>query len=757
VTRPHGACRAPGRSTALLLEGLLVALVSVLCAAWALQLWRADLSLPLRYTPVDDTKFYLMLVKGIVEHGSYLSNPSLGAPFGQRLLDYPQGADNLNLLLIRALAVFSGNPALVVNLFFLLSFALASFTAHLVLRSLGVGARAAAVVAVLYSLLSYHFFRGESQLLLSAYYAVPLAAWLFLKLLADAPLLSSRPGAQGSRAWVSRRTVATILICVVIGSDNLYYATFAAVMLLAGSVVVLTIGRRRAALQGLAVVALIAATLAANLAPSLLYRAEHGTNSTLERSAAFTEHSDEGFALRLSSLILPAPESRIEPLRHLAAKYDHAIAPGYCETCYASLGSVGTVGFLWLVLGALGALVGAGGWFAARSLLRHASVGVALALAIGTVGGISSLIEVFLTPDIRAWNRISVFIAFLSLLSVAMLLDALLARCSARRRWRLLANATLVAVLAFGVYDQTNPSFVPAYAATSRQWRSDARFVAEIQARLPAGASVFQLPYVPFPEGYPETPVGDQVATYSTKYEALRGYLHSSTLRWSYGAIKGRPADWPAQLRSQPLSYLLPAVTAAGFEGLWVDPSGFEPAKALAIRAALERLLAEQPLISPDGELWFFDLRPYLTRLRAAHPPALLALLREQTLYPVRAECARDGGLVLVNPSSRAQPVTVTAHLARVGSATAGSILPGTPDGQASDIPASSTVVVRRRLLLASGSSTLQFPAVEHGDRSAGQVLYATVTSDDLTPFATATPGAGGALVPGLTGPPCEI
>ena len=91
-------------------EGLLVAIVSLLCAAWALRLWRADLAMPLRYSPVDDTKFYLMLAKGIAEHGSYLSNSTLGAPFGQHLSDYPQGADNLNLLMIRGLAVFFRTP-----------------------------------------------------------------------------------------------------------------------------------------------------------------------------------------------------------------------------------------------------------------------------------------------------------------------------------------------------------------------------------------------------------------------------------------------------------------------------------------------------------------------------------------------------------------------------------------------------------------------------------------------------------------------
>jgi phosphoglycerol transferase len=748
----------PKRPFGLALEGLLVAVASVLCAGWALHLWHADLAIPLRYTPVDDTKFYLMLVKGIADHGGYLSNPSLGAPFGQKLFEYPQGGDDLSLLLVRALALFTSDPALIVNLFFLSTFALVGFSSHLVLRSLGVGAPAAAVASILYSLLTYHFFRGESHLLLSAYYAVPLTAYLFLKLLDGAPLLARRErGGSRSTAWLSRRTLATVAICVVIGSDNLYYATFAAVMLLAAGLIMLAVRRWRTAVVGLALVLLVALSIGANLSPTLVYRARHGGDAVLERSAAFTESSDEGFSLRLANLLLPQPDNPIAPLRELAAKYDRVIAPGYCEACYASPGTVGSVGLLWLLLCALGVLVGAGGWFAARRLLRHASVGVIVALAVATVGGIASLIEVFVTADIRAWNRISVFIAFLSLLAVALLLERLLEwifarRASSRARYAI-AGLMLLGVLAFGVYDQTGASFVPPYAATARQWRSDARFVAEIERRLPRGAAVLELPYVPFPEGYPETPVGETVATYSTKYELLRGYLHSSTLRWSYGAMKGTPADWSAQLAGEPLAYVAAAAAASGFDGLWVDPAGFDPGKAERVRAALEALLGAAPLESPRRDLWFFALGPYLERLRDSAEGARLQLLREVSLHPFTVACNSDG-LLLLNPYDATRTVTLTMHLLRAGDSYSATFA-GVADRQASDFPAVATLTVSRRLALAPGRTRV-VPGSDGLPPGAGsRLLYATLTEAALAGFAQAGDATARSLVPGLTGPPC--
>ncbi len=702
-------------------ESLLVGTLSVACAAWVLRLWRVDLALPLRYAPVDDTKFYLMLVKGIIEHGWYLSNPSLGAPFGQHLNDYPQGADNLSLLIIRGLAMLFSNPALVVNLFFLLTFALAGASAHLVLRSQGLSGPVAAVMSVLFSLLAYHFFRGESHLLLSAYYAVPLAAYLFLSVLGDRPLFSRRAptAGRGLPAWASRRTLKTIVVCVVIGSDNLYYAIFAIVLLVAAVLIALVRARGRPALSGAVAMAVVVVGLGANLAPSLAYRAAHGANPDLERSAVLDEASGEAFSLRLTNLILPAPGSSIPPLRRLAARYDHAIAPGYCEACYASLGTAGTVGFLWLGVCALATLAGAGEWYGGRRLFRHAAAGVAVALAVGAVGGLSSVIEFLLTPDIRGWNRISVLIAFLSLLAVGLLLDSLTAWLRPRRHGATVAALMLAAVLMLGVYDQTSGTLAPASATVTREYRSDDTFVAEIQARLPREAAVFQLPYVPFPEGYPNTAVGDQVATYATKYEPLRGYLHSSTLRWSYGAVKGRPADWAAALAGQPLRLVLVAAIAAGFEGLWVDPAGFEPRMGARVLAALRSLFGTAPLVSPDRDLWFFDLRPLRAVLFPAHSLALLARLRELTLFPLRSGCAA-GGLTLFNPSPSARPARLTVYM---------------PGG-----------ILRRRLALAPGSTLV---------RISGRVLDAALADDALAQFDPAGGGAGDSPVVGLTGPPC--
>ena len=63
-----------------------------------------------------------------------------------------------------------------------------------------------------------------------------------------------------------------------------------------------------------------------------------------------------------------------------------------------------------------------------------------------------------------------------------------------------------------------------------------------------------------------------------TDYDHLRGYLHSDTLSWSYGGVKGRRgrvAATPggeADRRSRPTRS-----PRSGFDGVWLDRFGYGP------------------------------------------------------------------------------------------------------------------------------------------------------------------------------------
>ena len=572
------------------------AALSFVSAALVLEIWSAQLHVPWVYS--GDGLHYGMFVKGIVDNGWHYSNPSLGAPSGQQLYDWPiASGENLQALVARLLGSVISDWAAVMNVYFLLTFPLAALTSFAVLRKLGCSRGPALVCSTLFALAPYHFVRGERELFLSGYYAVPLGAFLVLAILGDEALFARRNEASGLLAYASRRSLLTVALCltIVLASGSFYYPAFT-ILLVAGVTILISIVRRsrRAVVSGAMVIALIGAGVLAVLTPAIAYRYEHGPNE-LVRTRGVNE--SEIFALKLTQLVLPIEDHRIGALASRSTRYAES-APFGSLGRPVHLGIVAAIGFTWLLLVVLGGVATSGRW-AAGVPYREAAVANLLAFLIGTVGGISALIAATLTPQFRAWNRISIFVSFFALLAVATALTAL------GRRWgggwrRLAFLGVLTATLVAGVLDQTSRAYVPPYETIRREYESDGRFVQRIEDRLPEDGRILQLPYIPFPEAGLTGKVGD--------YDHVRLYLHSDSLRWSFGAMKGRPDDWLASRRNEPLRRLVSDARAAGFDGVTVDRLAYAD-RGAEVERGLSRLLADaRPVVSRDRRRSFFVL-----------------------------------------------------------------------------------------------------------------------------------------------------
>jgi phosphoglycerol transferase len=230
--------------------------------------------------------------------------------------------------------------------------------------------------------------------------------------------------------------------------------------------------------------------------------------------------------------------------------------------------------------------------------LGQAGVAALLALLFAWAGGLGIFVA-GVEPQIRAWNRLSIFIGFFGLLAVGVGLDRALAWLRPRRAGAAVGAAVVFVVLAIGVLDQTSSTYEPPYSAIAADYRSDGALVSEIGARLSADAMVFQLPYVPFPESQPPNKMLD--------YDLFRGYLHSHDLRWSYGEVKGRGSGREAVIAAEPVPDMVRDVKALGFDGIYVDRFGFTDNGA-SLEQQLTQALGHPPLVSPNGRLSFFVL-----------------------------------------------------------------------------------------------------------------------------------------------------
>ena len=154
-----------------------VALAALAEAVIALRLWRADLRVP--FNVRGDSVFFEMMVKAVVEHGWYLTNPQLGAPGVLTLHDFPQ-ADAIHLLLIKVMTLFSSDWALLFNVYYLLGFPLIAVSALAVLRQFRIAPVPAFVASLLYAFQPSRLLIGESHFTLAIYYQMPLAILIAL-------------------------------------------------------------------------------------------------------------------------------------------------------------------------------------------------------------------------------------------------------------------------------------------------------------------------------------------------------------------------------------------------------------------------------------------------------------------------------------------------------------------------------------------------------------------------------------------------
>jgi phosphoglycerol transferase len=234
-------------------------------------------------------------------------------------------------------------------------------------------------------------------------------------------------------------------------------------------------------------------------------------------------------------------------------------------------------------------------------------------MIVGAMGGLSFLLSSAGLRDIRAWNRISIVIAWLAVVVVAVGVDAVGSRLAGRRHARSALLLVAVGLFAIGYLDQGGRD-APDYRVVHAQYISDTTFFGAVKQEIGAGAAIYNIPFEPFPEEPPRVAMG--------AYDQAIGYIYEPSLRWSYGFMRGRHPDYPRVLETQPADQWLPSISAIGFAGIVVDRNGYRTADATAQETAIAALVGPATITSADGQYAFFDIRVYAQRTRDRLGPA---------------------------------------------------------------------------------------------------------------------------------------
>lgn len=562
---------------------LAVALLTCLAIfTYSLALDHEALDIPLHYS--GDSLQYGYLIRHFSLAGGVGAIDAAGAPFGTQHYDFPN-ADFTNLALASTFSV-GDSFGLGFNLFYLFGVLATCLAGYALARRVGLQPVWALLAAVAFTLLPFHFLR-QPHLFYTQYSSLAVALWLALEASGSTRLLVSRP-------WLRRGLL--VLAALWCASTGVYYAFFGCLLIgFAGLCAAVEQQRVQPLLRCVLVCALISAGVLAQLLPSVQFKAEAGANPSVAQRH-FSE--SEIYGLRLTQLALPNANHPIEPLGRARRAYD-AGAPNINENATAGVGLLGTAGL------ALAALMLAVPRLASTlSPLAHPLARLlAFLFVFATTGGLASLFALAVTPQIRAVNRISPLLALLAILLACLVLQHLVR--GRRAGVQVVLALMLLALVALDQVPRTRAESISERAAIAANYRADVQFGASLEQALPPRSMVFQLPAIAYPEA--GSALGD--------YRQFRNPLHAPQLRFTHGAMRGRPeAEWLQQSAALAPEAFADSLARLGFAAVVVDTAG--QSSEIQAQVALLQQRGWRRLEASDGSQ-FALLAPVTARATA--------------------------------------------------------------------------------------------------------------------------------------------
>ncbi len=502
--------------------------------------------------------------------------PQLGAPFDGNWSDWPS-IEELQYAFFGILANLFGLFA-ALNLAVLIAHVLAAVTFFLVARKLDCTNLWAFVAALAFGLAPFIFAQSPHHLTVAYAWHIPLflLVWRWV---------SEEPGLP----FGSRHFRWALAIAFVTGLQHIYYTNIFCQLTLLGAGVVAARTRSWAPLRsGLAIVAAAAAAFALMNVDTWSFNAVHGRNpGALVREYKWLEI----YGLKLVDLVIPPVTHQSQMFSGFAAAH-RAAAPLQDEGSY--LGLVG--------LAALGLLVTT----AVIDVVKRRADAVPMAawqvlwiVLCFSTGGFNTILGALGFTLFRTGCRYSIVILAIVLLYAAQRLTAWQRTAASRTAADTLWIGTLTAAAAFCIailWDQVpRAPAVDVTAAIASQVAADRDYVDRMEAALPPGAMVFQLPIMDYPES-PSPGMGS--------CDHLRPYLYSRQLRFSFGSMKGRPREqWQQDLGKMPFDKAVEQIQDRGFAAISINRNGFPDKGKQLLENIRGQGFTKPPIESAAGDL----------------------------------------------------------------------------------------------------------------------------------------------------------
>jgi len=542
----------------------LLLLTLTVCAVWLTieDRWGSNFQFPVRYTGDSHSILGLMKLSREGDLGlfTHIYTNSLGAPFTAQLNDFPQTERVIVWLAGQMSRVIGLMPA--ANAILMLSCATAASSFYLAARLWRVSRLTAWSLGIVYA------FLPQSQRSLD-HLGIAFSGLLPLQLYCCWYIATVQ-----KLSWRSFRLKLTFTVCLLTALLNIYWIFF--FLHIYSLALLYRLVRYRkgiiASLSPLAATCLVAGAFLTNF---IAYRASYGENP----AAVVRSYFDvERWALKPIDLLLPNWGLYLNISSKLFSRYYNGGKLEVGEDWWgAYIGLTALSGLLLLVLKG-----------AHRQLNKRVpSLPYLLfwwLISYTSVGGTHAIISLILNSyNIRSINRYSAAIATIGLLYFAFSINKWMKNTHLLTRLCSLTPLALLALLDQSFKIHTFPFDYD--SSIERRVTEDKTLVSILENRLEAGAMIYTLPAMDFPEPF----AGRGASKFgSSFYNSMRPFLYSSKLRYSYGSHKGRQgADWQLDVQELPAGEMATALESYGFSGILLNRKGYEDRgeKVLAVLA----------------------------------------------------------------------------------------------------------------------------------------------------------------------------
>lgn len=528
-------------------------------------------------------------IKSIQENGimGVYFNPRVGAPNAHGSWIDSQGIDVfLNLVILVLNFIFRPSTQRLYYYTLIATFVITSFSMAVLLNKLKYNKLVVFVFSILFSFGPYHFHRYLYHIAIGNAFSVPLSILMCLYLM---NLVDTGENSKKIKIEYS-------LYGILLGLSCPYFA-FYGLILLAIAFIFCASDKDKLKIYISRCECIVAFVLSLFLTrlPSIVFNIFNGKN---EMSFARSAEQSEVFALKITQLLFPVEYERIPFLRNITSAYYSSPWVIRTENHMSSLGLVASV--LFLIATGMFIYTFIKKKDERSSVLKwdiidFITFSVVALVLVGVTGGFGEIFNIFVTPQFRCYNRISIDIMCLLLVLGACLTDYLM-----KKKFELGVLIVLIALLV-GLFDQVQINDMKELTGQYHNWQSlYSDFYGKVEDDLPEGAMVYQLPFMSYPES-------DAICDLD-RAEQFTAYLYTDDLRFSFGGVVGRDtlAEELNNIDNGKSEDFIDAIKSAGFSGVIVYADGYEDSGEELVTLYTD--LGYEPVVSADGRLFYFNI-----------------------------------------------------------------------------------------------------------------------------------------------------